>query len=80
MLHHRSVEKIRAEQDKPEPKIEVADALLRETIERLARDCPQSLLGRAARESLEDLRPHVQLGSWQKIGRSGDAANSVRAL
>ena len=40
MHHHRSVENFRAEQYEPERKIEAADALLRETIEHLARYRP----------------------------------------
>jgi hypothetical protein len=49
-----------AEQYEPERKVEATDVLLEETVERLARDCPPPLLGTAARESLEDLRPHVE--------------------
>jgi hypothetical protein len=60
MLHHRSVKKTSAERDDLERKVEMADALLRETIEHLARCCPPPLLGTAACESLEGLRPHVQ--------------------
>jgi hypothetical protein len=60
MHHHRSMEMARAQRSEPERKIEAADALLRETIEHLARECPPPLLGAAARASLEDLRPHVE--------------------
>jgi hypothetical protein len=48
------------ERSEPERKVDAADALLQETIEHLARGCPLPLLGARARESLEDLRPHVQ--------------------
>jgi hypothetical protein len=51
---------IAVERSEPERKVEAADALLQETIEHLARGCPLPLLGVRARESIEDLRPHVQ--------------------
>jgi hypothetical protein len=54
------MEKIRIVPYEPAQKVEAADALLRETIVHLARYYPPHVLEAVARESLEDLRPHLQ--------------------
>ncbi len=46
----------------PERKIEVADRLLRETIERLSRDHTAHSVGTAACDSLLDQRSHLEEG------------------
>ena len=43
----------------PERRVEETDALLRETVVRLARNCPRHLLCDAAREELLELTPHL---------------------
>lgn len=60
MLHHRSMERTGAEQSELERKVEVADELLRETVERLSRRCPPHLVGLVAHNDLLDLKPHLE--------------------
>jgi hypothetical protein len=40
--------------------VEEAEALVRERVKLLARNCPSDLLGEASRENLLDLKPHLQ--------------------
>jgi hypothetical protein len=60
MYHHRSMKRTSsAQRNDPEKEINAAIALLNEAVEHLAQKCPPPLLVAAARESLEDLEPHV---------------------
>jgi hypothetical protein len=40
--------------------VEVAEALMRESVKRLCRRYPSDLLAEAAREDLLELKPHIQ--------------------
>lgn len=46
--------------NEPEQTVQETDALLQETVERLSRRCPPHLVGEAARDDLQDLKPRLQ--------------------
>ena len=46
--------------DEPEQRVEAADVLLQETVERLSRRCPPHLLEAAAHDDLVYLRPYLE--------------------
>jgi hypothetical protein len=43
----------------PERRVMETDALLQQSVERLSRNCPPNLVGKATREELLNLTPHV---------------------
>ena len=62
-----------------EPKVGVAEALVRETVERLSRLNPPHLVGVAARKDLMDLRPHLE-EALEDIERRRDLSDRERDL
>lgn len=56
----RSVRIDRERPSAPEQRVEQAEALVQETVERLSRHCPPHLLEAAAHDDLIYLRPHLE--------------------
>jgi hypothetical protein len=62
VLYEASKERRHDECSRLERRIEATDKLLRETVESLSRHYHTSAVGAVARDSLRDLRPHLEEG------------------
>jgi hypothetical protein len=68
-------------QSGPERRVEETEALLRDVVVRLSRDCSPQLLCDAAREELLGLRPHLQkaLGALANLDGQRGLSEEERA-
>jgi hypothetical protein len=84
-MEERDTQRIRYSSEglsEPELTVEHTDALLCETVERLSRHYPPHLVGLAACEELQTLRPHVlkSLEALADIERRRDLTDKEQAL
>jgi hypothetical protein len=68
-------------QEERERRVKEADALLKDTVERLSRSCPTEFICEAAHDDLLYLRPHLEeaLGALEDIQRQRDLTDGELA-